>query len=171
MQFFVQRLHDMEHTHTQINGWNPHDLLHCLDSTSLGYATALLSLGVVFWYILITYRWWQAASQSSGRSRAVWFSLVLVFLLCLTAGYLTVAIAVFHPKAAAVVRVVALAVQNTACPIFLYWASAKKFRAISSRDQIGHEIIQGVDQNLDDKQLASLARQLVIKSLERRTHG
>lgn len=151
--------------------WQPHDLLHCLDSVWLGWATAALAGGVVWWYVLITIRWWQSARSASGTSRIVWRALVAVFVLCSLGGYASISIAVFDPKTAAIMRVVSMALQNIACPVFLFFASHKQFRAISSRDQIGHEIIKGVGENMGDKELASLARALVIKSLERRTNG
>jgi hypothetical protein len=150
--------------------WAPHDLCSCIGSDTLGIITAMLALGVCFWYALIAAEWWRAAQEASPDGRRLWQWLIVIFAGCAVAGYATVGLMLWHPKQAVVIRLIALAVQNIACPIFIVCASSRSFRTVGRHEAIGCALSAPNVTALSDKDLADLARKLVIASIKRVNH-
>ncbi len=143
--------------------WNPQNLCDCLGSESLGRVTALLCLGVCFWYAAITRRWLDAAKHASNDGCKVWSALAIVFIICAVAGYGTMALALFYPRLAVSLRVGFLILQNIACPIFLRYASTLVFTTISHNERLGQSLREalGGDKNIeqmDQKQVQAMVK-------------
>ncbi len=152
-----------------MHDWHPQSVVDCTDSPLVGYATIVLGLTTCCWYCVITMQWLVAAKTASREARVVWRWLMIIFVVCAIAGYGSMALSLVWPAAFAIVRLTLLVVLNIACPMFLQCSIGQKFQSISKYEGIGQamaDAVQSVEQ-LDDKKLASLARQLVEKSLER----
>lgn len=152
-----------------MNDWNPSDLQHCVDSPLLGWLTGGLACGMLVWYAMIATRWWEASRLASPEGCKVWQWLVIIFVICAMAGYGSWILALFAPKTAVWTRVLFLTAQNLACPMFWKYATHRRFTSIGRFESIGEQITKAVTEpdRMDDRELASLARQMVAKSLER----
>lgn len=128
--------------HHELTSWSPHTLQSCLDSDILGYLTGVLAFMMLVWYLVIAYQWWRAANNSTDKARTAWRWLVAIFIICACAGYMSLDLALFYPKAAAVVRITALAAQNIACPIFMYYAVKIQFYGFGKEQALGHRIME-----------------------------
>lgn len=117
--------------------WSPHTLQHCVDSEPLGYTIAVLAAGILFWYMIIAYIWWKSMRAASREAMVAWFALALIFVVCSMAGYVSLDIAIWHPKVAIVLRVVAMAIQNVLCPVFVWYAFRHNFLAYGRFQRIG----------------------------------
>lgn len=156
--------------------WQPIDICTCVDNKFLGYSIIILSLFIVFWYILICGRWYRAVKISSLEGKKAWMNLIIIFLICASASYFFPFLSLINPKFAHSLRVIFLVLMNVACPLFLYWTTDKKFSLIAKNEFIGEKIIEKVSaENLatymTDKELSSFVRQLVAVSLERGNVG
>ena len=147
--------------------WEPHDLCECVGSLILGYSTAGLAAGMLFWYSVIAWKWWESSKLASRETANLWRWLVTIFVVCAIAGYMSWIIALWLPKVAVILRIMALAVQNVACPMFWYYAASRQFTAAGVNERIGAALASSDPDHLNDRELAELARKLVAKSLDR----
>lgn len=153
--------------------WEPMTLQCCVGSDLLGWLTAGLACGMLFWYSAIASRWWEAANYSSPEGKNVWRWLVAIFIVCAVAGYGSLIMALWFPKTAVMVRIVFLSIQNICCPAFWHYASKRRFETLGRREAMGAKLgddltgVVSTTEVLSDRELASLARNMVVKSLER----
>lgn len=155
-----------------MHDWHPHNLVHCVDSFVLGWATVVLSVGTFFWYLLIASRWWGAAGQASPEGRAVWRWLVAIFVVCAIAGYGATTLALFWPKTAVITRLTALVLLNVVCPMFWYYASSRRFVSLSRYEALGEQLVKYVQKppsEMGNRELDSLVREMVVESLGRKS--
>ena len=159
--------------HAIETGWNPHNLLHCVDSTLLGTATAVLAFMTMCWYLIITCKWLAAAKNASPEARRVWIWLMAIFLVCSICGYGSLIVSLVSPRAFVILRLTLLVALNIACPMFLRCSVDQRFSSIAKFEGIGEQITKAVNalDQLSDQELASLARRIVAKSLERYAEG
>ncbi len=92
--------------------WQPHNLIHCLDSATLGYLTASLAVGMLVWYLLIAKRWWCALQHAPVSGRRVWGWLIAIFIICAMAGYVSLVVSLVLPKIAVWWRIAFLLVRG-----------------------------------------------------------
>lgn len=152
-----------------VAGWHPCNLAECVDSQSLAVLLMVLSAVVVAWYFRIMLIWREAALDATAGTCRCWQWLVVVFVVCATGGYGALVVSMFAPKAAVILRLSALCLQNLACWMFVSTAKNCRFRAIGRLESIGDKITKAITEpgDLSDRELATLARQLVGASLQR----
>ena len=149
--------------------WTPHTLVECVDSPALGWLTGLLACGMLIWYVIIARKWWESSRLASAATAKLWQWLVVIFIVCACAGYLSWILALWWPKIATLLRIAALAVQNVACPMFWHYAASQRFTAASANEHVGANVVEAAGGNMDDRELASFVRRLVKENLELRT--
>jgi len=130
-------------------------LCECVGSDALGWTTAGLSFGVCIWYTAIIFRWWEAATASSPATRKVWIWLMVIFGVCTVAGYASLIIAMAAPKTAHSMRIMFLALQNIACPVFWFHAASRRFGTMGRNERIGSELSHAIRNKLQAVTLKS----------------
>lgn len=148
--------------------WNPHNLYKCLDSESVALFTAALSLGILIWYNIIGFLWYKSAKRASNEAKTVWYMLLIIFVLCSWGGYGAIIISLSFPKTSAIIKILFMALQNAACPVFWYYARRFKFQKYGQHQKIGEGILKKPIQEMTDKEVANLARNLVKEGIERK---
>ena len=152
-----------------MNDWNPHSVIHNVDSVPLGIATIVLALITMVLFLLIAVRWLTASRYASPDGRNLWRWLVAIFLLTGLTTYGSLDLTMLWPRVAVWNRLIGMIVIDIACVIFLRKSSNQKFSSVAKSELIGEQIVKAVREPCDmsDRELASLSRQLVAKSLER----
>ena len=146
--------------------WEPSTLCRCVGSNWIGYTTAALSIGVCIWYAIITHRWYQASLAASPGGRKVWQWLAIVFVLCSWSGYGTLALMLVAPKVAISLRLCLLLLQNVACPIFLWHASALVFTTISHNERLGQSLRDAMGGHKNVEQMSQKHVEEIVKAVE-----
>ena len=147
--------------------WNPLNLRQCVGSPILGELTGLLALGMLFWYVLIAYKWLESSRLASEEGKWLWRWLVAIFIVCAVAGYFSLILALFFPKVSVILRILALATQNVVCPLFWSYAASRRFVAVSSNEKIGMVLSSQNTEEMSDRELALLARSLIMNRFSR----
>ena len=152
-----------------MNDWNPHSVIHNVDSVPLGIATVALAFVTMFLFLLIALRWLTASKHASPDGRNLWRWLVTIFLLTGLTTYGSLDLMMLWPRVAVLNRLIGMIVIDIACVIFLVKSSSQKFTTVAKSEQIGDRIALAICEpcKMSDRELSSLARQLVAKSLER----
>ena len=149
--------------------WNPHSVIHNVDSVPLGIATIVLAFVTMVLFLLIATRWLTSSRYASRDGRNLWRWLVAIFLLTGLTTYGSLDLTVLWPRVAVWNRLIGMAVIDIACVIFLRKSSIHKFTNVAIAEHIGERIAVAASEpcEMSDRELASLARQLVAKSLQR----
>lgn len=138
------------------------NLFSSMGNGPLVYITASLSLVMAIWCVLGANLWLRASRGASKSSCYIWYWLAAIFIM-LSCRDAALSLMTVQPKIAIPLRLVALVVQNIAFPIFYYYARRHNFVAMGKYDSIGNSIVDAVLlKDLSEKDLASLARRLVI---------
>ena len=139
------------------------------------WTIGVLVLGVLFWYSLISYRWFQSITRVSRESQQALVWMVLILVVCSMAAYVGIFLSLFIPEISFWIRPIFLAVQNVICPIFWFHPSSRRLGVMGTNEKIGNEMYKAVNElnsdELGDRELASLARRLVAESLKRMESG
>lgn len=144
-------------------------LLPIINDNVLYYINLFLTLGVLTWFLVITVLWIRAAVDSEVKYRPIWYLLISIFILSALSGYASWILVMFNPKIAIIIRILFLISQNIICPIFFYLSQSRKFVTLDKYTGIGKEVVKVVTSpdNLGDRELASLIRQLVAANMNR----